>query len=83
MKSCQWDAKVNARIVLEGMQSKPVAARCHVYQIAQSQYSQWREPSLAHTAKAVEVRQDAQKDARLARQHMLSDVVRRHALRRH
>jgi hypothetical protein len=35
MQQRQWDAKANARIVL-GLQSKPVAALCHAYQIGQS-----------------------------------------------
>jgi transposase-like protein len=36
MKRRKWDAKAKARIVLEGLQSKPVAGLCHEHQINQS-----------------------------------------------
>ena len=69
MKRRQWDAKAKARIVLEGLQGKPVAELCHEYQIGQSQYCQWREQFLANASKAFKAHQDAQKDARLAREN--------------
>jgi hypothetical protein len=31
-----WDAQTNARIVLQGLQGKPVAELCNEYQISQS-----------------------------------------------
>jgi transposase-like protein len=68
MKRRQWDAKAKARIVLEGLQGKPVAELCNEHQISQSQYYQWRDQFLANASKAFEVHQDAQKDARLARE---------------
>jgi len=42
MKRRQWDAKAKAkaRIVLEGLQGKPVAELCNEHQINQSQYYQ-------------------------------------------
>ena len=69
MKRRPWDAKANASIVLEGLQGQLVAELCHEHQINQSQYDQWRDPLLAHASKAFEVHQDAQKDARLAREN--------------
>jgi transposase-like protein len=69
MKRRRWDAKAKARIVLEGLQGKPVAELCNEHQINQSQYYQWRDQFLANASKAVEVHQDAQKDARLAREN--------------
>jgi transposase len=69
MKRRQWDAKAKARVVLEGLQGKPVAELCNESQIGQSQYYQWREQFLANASKAFEVHQDAQKDARLTREN--------------
>jgi transposase-like protein len=69
MKRRQWDTKAKARIVLEGLQGKPVAELCNEHQINQSQYDQWRDQFLANASKAFEVHQDAQKDARLAREN--------------
>lgn len=69
MKRRTWDAKAKARIVLEGLQGRPVAELCNEHQINQSQYYQWRDQFLAHASKAFEVHQDAQRDARLAREN--------------
>jgi transposase-like protein len=60
----QWDAKTNARIVLEGIQGKPVAEICHEHQSSQSQYSQWRDQFLAHAAHAFEAPQHTRTEAR-------------------
>lgn len=65
MKRRQGDAKAKARIVLEGLQGRPVAELCTEHQISQSQYSQWRDQFLANASKAFEVHREAQKDARL------------------
>jgi transposase-like protein len=46
-----------------------VAELCNEHQINQSQYYQWRDQFLANASKAFEVHQDAQKDARLAREN--------------
>ena len=67
MKRRQGDAK--ARIVLEGLQGKPVAERCHEQQVNQSPYDRWRDPCLAKASKAFEVQQDAQQDARAAQEN--------------
>ena len=70
MKRRKWDAKAQARIVLEGLQGKPVAELCNEYPIGQSQYDQWRDQLLANASKAFEVHQDVQQDARLARENV-------------
>ena len=69
MKRRSWDAKAKARIVLEGLQGKSVSELCNEHQINQSQYYQWRDQFLANASKTFEVHQDAQKDARLAREN--------------
>jgi transposase-like protein len=69
MKRRRWDARAKASVVLAGLQGKPVAELCHEPQLNQSLYYQWRDHFLANALKAFEVHQDAQKDARLAREN--------------
>jgi transposase-like protein len=63
MQRRHWDAKTNARIVLQGLQGKPVAGLCPEHQRSQSRYYQWRDQFLAHADKAVEVPQHARQEA--------------------
>jgi transposase-like protein len=63
----QWDVKIKVRIVLEGLQGKPVAELCHAHQISQARYDQWRDQFLANAAKAFEVHAQSQCEARLTR----------------
>ena len=46
MQRRPWDAKTKARIVLQGLQGKPVAELCTEHQISQSLYDQWRDQFL-------------------------------------
>ena len=70
MKRRKWDAKTKATIVLEGLKGKPVAALCTDYQISQAQYYQWRDQLLHHAAKAFEVAQQSQREARLQQENI-------------
>lgn len=70
MKRRKWDAKTNATIVLEGLKGKPVAAICTDYQLSQAQYYQWRDQLLHHAAKAFEVAQQSQREARLQQENV-------------
>jgi transposase len=63
------DAKIKARIVLEGLQGMPVAEICNEHQISQSQYYQWRDPFLAHAEQAFEAHQHTRTEARLAQEN--------------
>jgi transposase-like protein len=65
----KWDAKTKAMIVVEGLKGKPVAEICTEHQISQAQYYQWRDQFLAHAAKAFEVHEQSQREARLAREN--------------
>jgi transposase-like protein len=65
----KWDAKTKARIVLEGLQGKPVAEIRNELQISQSQYYQWRDQILAHAAYAFEAHQHTRTEARLAQEN--------------
>jgi transposase-like protein len=66
MQRRKWEAKPKAMIVLEGLKGKPVAEICTEHQISQAQYYQWRDQLLAHAAKALEVHEQSQREARLA-----------------
>jgi transposase-like protein len=65
----KWDAKTKARIVLEGLKGKPVAELCNAHQISQAPYYQWRDQFLAHAAKAFEVHEQSQREARLMKEN--------------
>jgi transposase-like protein len=65
----KWDAQTKAMMVLEGLKGKPVAEICPAHQLSQAQYYQWRDQFLAHAANAVEVHEQSQREARLAREH--------------
>jgi transposase-like protein len=69
MRRRKWDATTNAMIVLEGLKGKPVAEICPEHQSGQAQYSQWREQCLAHAPTALEVHEQSQREARLAREN--------------
>jgi transposase-like protein len=60
----QGEAQTNARMVLEGIQGKPVAEICHEHQMSHSPYDQWRDQFLAHAAHAFEAPQPTRTEAR-------------------
>jgi len=69
MQRRKGDAKSKARVVLQGLQGKPVAEICNEYQMSQSLYYQWRDQFLADAANAFEVHRHTQKEARLEREN--------------
>jgi Transposase len=69
MQRRKWDAKTKAIIVLEGLKGKPVGDICTEHQIRQAQSYHWRDQFLAHAAKAFEVHEQSQREARLAREN--------------
>jgi transposase-like protein len=64
----KWEADLKAKIVIQGLQGRPVAELCHEYQISQSLDDQWRDQLLAHASRTFEAQQDDRKEARLARE---------------
>lgn len=64
-----WEAHTKAKIVLQGLQGKPVAEICHEYQISQSLDSQWRDQFLAHASQTFESHQQTRKETRLEREN--------------
>jgi hypothetical protein len=69
VKRRTWDAKANVRIVLEGLQGKPVAEICTEHQMSQSPYDQWRDQFLTNATKAFEDPQRLRKEARLPQEN--------------
>ena len=69
MQRRKWDAKTKAMIVLEGLKGKPVAELCNEHQLSQAQYYQGRDQFLAHAAKAFEVHEQSQREARLTQEN--------------
>lgn len=65
----KWDAQMKAKMVIQGLQGKPIAEICHEHQLSQSQYDQWRDQFLAHAANAFEVNQHNRTEARLAQEN--------------
>ena len=65
----KWDAQMKAKMVIQGLQGKPIAEICHEHQISQAQYYQWRDQFLAHAANAFEVNQQNRTEARLAKEN--------------
>jgi transposase-like protein len=56
-------------IVFEGLKGEPGAELCYEHQISQAQYYQWRDQCTVHAPKAVEVHEQSQREARLAREN--------------
>jgi transposase-like protein len=69
MQRRKWDADTTVKIVIQGLQGKPVAELCNQYQISQSLYYQWRDQFLANASRAFDVQQDHRKEARLTREN--------------
>lgn len=65
----KWDADTKVKIVIQGLQGKPVAELCNEYQISQSLYYQWRDQLLANASRAFDVQQHNRKEARLGREN--------------
>jgi transposase-like protein len=69
MKRRKWDVKTKAMVVLEGLKGRSVADLCATYQIAQSQYYDWRDQFLRNATKAFETQQDSEREQRLLREN--------------
>jgi transposase-like protein len=69
MQRRTWDADMKAKIVIQGLQGRPVAELCNEYQISQSLYYQWRDQFLANAARAFDIQQINRKETRLVREN--------------
>jgi transposase len=80
MKRRQWDSKIKALIVLQGLKGKAVGELCAEHQISQAQYYLWRDQFLSNAAKAFEIHQQNHREQRLEQEnfklkHMLGELT--------
>ena len=70
MKKRKWQSQEKLRIVLEGLSGQiEIAKLCSKYQIAQTQYYNWRDQLLKHGHQAFETKNITKKE-----QHLESEV---------
>lgn len=75
MKNRKWQSQEKLRIVLEGLSGQiEISKLCAKYQMAQTQYYQWRDQLLKHGHQAFETKNITKKE-----QHLESEV---HKLKR-
>ncbi len=55
--------------MLGGLKGRPVAELCTAHESSQSQYYAWRDQFLGNAAKAFEVHQQSEREARLEREN--------------
>ena len=65
MKRRQFDSKLKAHVVLEGLRGRPLAEICNEYEISQSQYYRWRDQFLANAAEVFETQNKDKEKAKL------------------
>lgn len=49
----KWAADLKAKIVIQGLQGRPVAGVCNAYQSSQSLYYQWRDQVRANASRTL------------------------------
>jgi len=70
MKKRKWQSQEKLRIVLEGLSGQiEISKLCNKYQIAQTQYYQWRDQLLKHGHQAFETKNATKKE-----QHLENEV---------
>lgn len=70
MKNRKWQSQEKLRIVLEGLSGQiEISKLCAKYQMAQTQYYQWRDQLLKHGHQAFETKNITKKE-----QHLESEV---------
>jgi len=69
MKARKWDAKIKAKIILEGVKGKKIADICNEYKISPTQYYQWREQFLSNINSPFEVGKKANRELALEREN--------------
>jgi len=72
MKKRKWSSQEKLRIVLEGLSGQiEISKLCSKYQIAQTQYYQWRNQLLKHGNQAFETKNITKKE-----QHLEQEVTK-------
>jgi len=70
MKRRNWDSKIKARIVMEGLQGRSVANICNEYEISQSMYYRWRDTFMENAGQVFETNAVNRREERLAAENM-------------
>jgi transposase-like protein len=66
MKNRKWSSQEKLRIVLEGLSGQiEISKLCSKYQMAQTQYYQWRDQLLKHGNQAFETKNISKKEQHL------------------
>ena len=68
-KRRNWTSKQKAKIVLEGLNGRPVADICNEYQLHQTQYYRWREQFLENLSEVFETKQKSSQQERLKKEN--------------
>lgn len=68
MKRRQFDSKLKAQIVLDGLRGRLLAEICNEYEISQSQYYRWRDQFLANAPEVFETQNKDKEKAKLKRE---------------
>ena len=58
----KWEPETKARIVLEGLQGKPVSLLCREFGICPSLYYKWRDHLLAHSHRLFDDRRKTRRE---------------------
>ena len=70
MKKRSWTSQEKLRIILEGLSGQiEITKLCAKYQIAQTQYYQWRDQLLKHGHQAFETKNITKKEQHLAQEN--------------
>jgi len=81
MEKRKWSSQEKLRIVLEGLSGKiEISKLCAKYQIAQTQYYQWRDQLLKHGHQAFETKNITKKEQHLEQEvakmkHIIGDLT--------
>lgn len=77
MKRRQWSSQEKLKIILEGLSGQiEISKLCAKYQIAQTQYYQWRDQLLKYGSQAFEQKNVTKKEQRLESEvHKLRQII--------
>jgi transposase-like protein len=64
-----WGAETKTKLVIQGLQGRPVAELCHESQMRQSLSDHWRDQFLANASRAFDVQPGHRQETRLRRAH--------------
>jgi len=69
MRRSQWDSKIKALMVMEGLKGRPIAEICNEHGIAQSMYYKWRDQFLSNASKVFDQPKQTQREILLVQEN--------------